>query len=48
MPLVIQRLDETAEDAILRYLMEHPDEEEAEDYFIVRLVAPGQVLAPAY
>ncbi len=38
MPLVVQELDETAEQAILRYQMAHPDEDEGKEYFLIQLV----------
>ncbi len=42
MRLLVQLPDETAEEAILRYQAEHPDEEEGKEYFILQLVkAPG-------
>ena len=42
MPLVVQELDETAEQAILRYQMAHPDEEEGKEYFLVQFVKSPQ------
>ena len=43
MRLVVQLTHETAEEAILRYQAEHPDEEQGKEYFILQLVEADKV-----
>ncbi len=43
MRLLVQLPHETAGEAILRYQVEHPDEEEGKEYFILQLVKADKV-----
>ena len=49
MPLVVQQIGQSAEEAILQHQKEHPDEEEEQEYFILQVVAaPDKELQKAY